>query len=98
MAERASRASRDGRASFVPSERQRGLNSDSRSAARAGVMRLPSFWREAGQSRVQRSNTAKGADNGGQPLSVGSNAEQHMLRISRDLPIGEGAALALGCD
>ena len=31
----------------VPSERQRGLSSDARSAARAGAMRLPPFWRFA---------------------------------------------------
>src|ERR1700751_3127448 len=36
------------RLQVVRSERQQGLGSDARSAARAGAMRVPSFWREAG--------------------------------------------------
>jgi hypothetical protein len=45
-----------------------------------------------------RSARAKGAEDGGYAVSVGSNLEHHVLRISGDLPLGEGAALALGCD
>jgi hypothetical protein len=45
MRERA--GDRGGLSELVRSERQRGLSSDARSAARAGAMRLPSSWRIA---------------------------------------------------
>lgn len=41
------------------------------------------------------SATFKDANDGGKPRRVGSNPEHHALRVSRDLPFGEGAALAL---
>jgi hypothetical protein len=50
-ARRASRASEYGRVLVVRSERQRGLSSDARSAARAGAMRLPPLWRRPGKWR-----------------------------------------------
>jgi hypothetical protein len=41
------------------------------------------------------SATPEGVDDGGEALRVGSNPEHNILRISCDLPFGEGAALAL---